>query len=201
VIPTLPSTTTALVSSLAESKTSLSRARLAATAAYTAHQQQHTELLTVLINLLETKHNLVSTSSELRASVASLESQTWAAAAEGLLWETRQLAYPAEARTALAHYRHHLRDAGRRLEDGARVREVELADYGVATQKVSSHGHNRRKSLDLLAAGGMLRGREGREHTRPADQNKERTMREMARVWREMETRLREIEGDLNRLR
>ncbi|KAJ2967518.1 hypothetical protein NUW58_g10430 [Xylaria curta] len=106
-----------------------------------------------------------------------------------LLWETRHLAYPPQARTALTHYRQHLQDAGRRLEDAIRVREVELAEYGVDVDK--------RSSRDGLAAG-RSRGR-GRRST--VDENKERTMREMARVWREMETRLQEIQGDLNRLR
>ncbi|KAI3329708.1 hypothetical protein F4824DRAFT_375138 [Ustulina deusta] len=186
VIPSLPSLASSLVADLAASKTALSRARLAVAASLTRHLAQHTEALALLLRALEAKHDLVATSSELRAAEACQDAHAWAMAAEALLWETRHLAYPPEARAALVHYRQHLRDAGRRLEDGTRVREVELADYGVDV--------DRRDSL----AGGRPRGR-GRRGT--ADENKERTMREMARVWREMETRLQEIEGDLNRLR
>ncbi|TGJ79854.1 hypothetical protein E0Z10_g8911 [Xylaria hypoxylon] len=183
VIPSLPSIASILISDLETEKTALSRARLTATASLTRHLAQHTEALTLLIHALEAKHNLVATSTELCATEAYQEAQSWAIAAEALLWETRHLAYPPEARAALVHYRQHLKDAGRRLEDAARVREIELADYGVDVERRDS------------PAGGRPR-RSG-----AVDENKERTMREMARVWREMETRLQEIQGDLNRLR
>ncbi|KAF2963066.1 hypothetical protein GQX73_g10507 [Xylaria multiplex] len=183
VIPSLPSIATTLISDLEAEKTALSRARLTATASLTRHLAQHTEASTLLIRALEAKHDLVATSTELRAAEAYQDAQSWAIATEALLWETRHLAYPPEARAALVHYRQHLKDAGRRLEDATRVREAELADYGVDVP--------RRDSL----AGGRPRRRA------TVDENKERTMREMARVWREMETRLQEIQGDLNRLR
>ncbi|KAI8945672.1 hypothetical protein F4801DRAFT_113167 [Xylaria longipes] len=189
VIPSLPSLAGSLAYDLATAKTNLSRARLAATAALTRHLQLHTEALTLLLHALETKHGLVARSSELRAEEARQEAHTWALAVEALLWETRFLAYPPEARAALVNYRQHLRDAGRRLEDTTRVREVELADFGVDIDKHASR--------DL---GARARSR-GHRRRATVDENKERTMREMARVWRDMDTRLREIQGDLNRLR
>ncbi|KAI0454280.1 hypothetical protein F5B21DRAFT_246884 [Xylaria acuta] len=188
-IPLLPSLASGLVSDLAASKTNLSRARLATTAALTRHLRQHTEALTLVLRALETKHGLVARSSELRAEEARQEAHAWALAAEALLWEIRLLAYPPEARAALVNYRQHLRDAGRRLEDVMRVREIELVEYGVDVDK--------RASRDL-GTGARSRGHRKRA---TVDETKERTMREMARVWREMETRLREIQGDLNRLR
>ncbi|KAI3317555.1 hypothetical protein HD806DRAFT_362864 [Xylariaceae sp. AK1471] len=191
-IPSLPSIATTLVSDFAASKTRLSHDRLAATAALTRHLQNHTEALTLLLRTLEAKHGHAAKSSELRAAEVSQEAQNWAIAAEALLWETRQLAYPPEARTALANYRQHLRDAGRRLEDGTRVREAELADYGVDVTQANINKRDKRTSLI---------GLRGRERSKTVDGNKERTMREMARVWREMETRLQEIQGDLKRLR
>lgn len=184
VIPSLPSIASTLTADLADLRSKLSRARLATTAALTRHLHQHTEALAVLLRALEAKHGPVSASSELRAVEARQEAQAWALASEALLWETRRQAYPPEARVALATYRQHLRDAGRRLEDGARVREAELADYGV----------------DVARRDSRLPGRD-RRGTVTVDKNKERTMREMARLWREMETRLREIRYDLNRLR
>ncbi|KAI0867681.1 hypothetical protein GGS24DRAFT_484854 [Hypoxylon argillaceum] len=192
VIPSLPSIASTLVSDLAGSKTQLSAARRAATAALTRHLQQHTEALTLLLRALDAKHGPVAASSELRAAQARADAQEWALAAEALLWETRRQAYPPEARAALANYRQHLRDAGRRLEDGARVREAELADYGV---DVDGQNQNRGRG-----GGSRIRTR-GRRGTATVDENKERVMREMGRVWREMETRLNEIQGDLNRLR
>lgn len=185
VIPSLPLIASTLTADLATSRSKLSRARLATATALTRHLQQHTEALAVLLRALEAKHGPVSTSCELRAVEARQGAQARALASEALLWETRRQAYPPEARAALASYRQHLRDAGRRLEDGARVREAELADYGVVDS-------GRRDS--------RLPGRE-RRATLTVDKNKERTMREMARLWREMETRLREIRCDLNRLR
>ncbi|GAW22201.1 hypothetical protein ANO14919_117360 [Xylariales sp. No.14919] len=189
-IPSLPSLASTLVSDLATSKTALSRARLAATASLTRLLAQHTEALTLLIRALETKHDLVAASTELRAAAAHQDAQAWALAAEALLWETRRQAYPPEARAALLHYRQHLRDAGRRLEDATHVRENELADYGVDVAR-----------RDSVVGPSAAAGRPRRRTTASVDENKERTMREIARVWREMETRLREIEGDLSRLR
>ncbi|KAI1123078.1 hypothetical protein F5Y10DRAFT_61573 [Nemania abortiva] len=201
VIPSLPSIAATLVSELAASRAQLSAARLAATAALTRHLQQHTEALALLLRALEAKHGPVAASSELRASAARHDAQAWALAAEALLWETRQQAYPPEARAALANYRQHLRDAGRRLEDGARVREAELADYGVDVDSQNDNGGDYGDDEDR--AGGRSRARRARggRGTATADENKERMMREIARVWREMETRLKEIQGDLNRLR
>ncbi|KAI1276482.1 hypothetical protein F5Y07DRAFT_137514 [Xylaria sp. FL0933] len=189
VIPSLPSIANTLISDLATSKTALSRARLVATSSLTEYLGQHTEALTLVLRALEAKHDLVATSSELRAAQAYQEAQAWAMAAEALLWETRYLAYPPEARAALLHYRQHLRDAGRRLEDASRVREAELADYGVDVD---------RRDYSQIPGERRPRGR-GRRAT--VDENKETKMREMARVWREMETRLKEIQGDLSRLR
>ncbi|KAI1287170.1 hypothetical protein F5Y03DRAFT_125451 [Xylaria venustula] len=198
VIPSLPSIANTLRQDHATSKTELSRARLAATTSLTRYLSLHTDALRLILRALEAKHDTAATSSELRAMKASQEAHTWAIASEALLWETRCQIYPPEARAALAHYRQHLRDAGRRLEDGSRVREAELADYGVQVVEDDSNNNNRRDSL-IGGVQGRPRGR-GRRATL-ADENKERTMREMARVWREMEGRLREIQGDLHRLR
>ncbi|TRX91106.1 hypothetical protein FHL15_008088 [Xylaria flabelliformis] len=189
-IPSLPSISNTLVSDLAATKTALSRARIATTASLTRYLAKHTEALTLLLAALESKHGPLARSSELHAEEARQQAQSWALAAETLLWETRFLAYPPEARGALVNYRQHLRDAGRRLEDTSRTREDELADYGVDIEKRA-----KRES----GIGNKVQKRHRRRTT--VDESKERTMREMARVWREMETRLREIQGDLNRLR
>ncbi|KAI0966119.1 hypothetical protein F4678DRAFT_466909 [Xylaria arbuscula] len=194
VIPSLPSIANTLISDHTTSKTELSRARLAATTSLTRYLSLHTQALALVLRALEAKHDTAATSSELRAAQASQEAQNWFIASEALLWETRYMIYPPEARAALVHYRQHLRDAGRRLEDGSRVREAELADYGVEVDN-----NNRRDSLIAGVQGRLPRGRARRATM--ADENKERTMREMARVWREMEGRLREIQGDLHRLR
>ncbi|KAI1260869.1 hypothetical protein F5Y18DRAFT_244603 [Xylariaceae sp. FL1019] len=184
-IPSLPSLASDLVTSLADTRLQLSRARLAATASFTAYLDQHTDALSSLVNILESKHGPAATSACLRAADAQSAAQTWALAAEALLHDTRHLLYPPQAQAALANYRRHLRDAGQRLEDKARVREAELADYGVVVTGDKADGEQRKE----------------RRKTLTADHQKERTMREMARVWREMETRLGEIQSDLRRLR
>ncbi|CAJ2510634.1 Uu.00g062590.m01.CDS01 [Anthostomella pinea] len=181
-IPLLPSTTITLLDTLATSKQTLTAARLAATTSLTSYLRQHTQALTLLLRALEVKHGAAARSSELRAENACLEAQTCALAVEALLWDARSTVYPPEARVALANYRRHLRVARMRLADGSRVREAELADYGVPV-----------RSDEKDARPGRGRGGKG-------DEGKERTMREMARVWREMETRLGEVRGDLNRL-
>ncbi|KAI0880163.1 uncharacterized protein GGS22DRAFT_98782 [Annulohypoxylon maeteangense] len=170
-VPTLATSTTALQISLSNSSHALSRSRQRATHDLTRHLSRHTQVLAALIRILESKHGPSARSAELRAADAGLETQTWALAAEALLWDVRRAVYPPEARRALTNYRRHLGDARMRLTDAIRVREAELEDYGVA----------------------VIEGYEG-------DENKERTMREMARVWREMESRLDEVRGDLDRL-
>ncbi|OTB04824.1 hypothetical protein M426DRAFT_22444 [Hypoxylon sp. CI-4A] len=164
-IPTLSSVTTNLQAGVATSSLSLSRSRRRATHDLTQHLARHARAVSQLVRVLEAKHGPAARSAELRAEDAGLETQTWALAAEALLWDARGTAYPPEARRALANYRRHLGDARMRLADAIRVREAELEDYGVAV-----------------------------------DESKERTMREMARVWREMETRLDEVKVDLDRL-
>ncbi|KAI2468841.1 hypothetical protein F4781DRAFT_247676 [Annulohypoxylon bovei var. microspora] len=171
-IPTLASTTAALQSSVSSSSASLSRSHQRATHDLTTHLSQRAQALAQLVRILESKHGPSARSAELRAADASLETQTWALAAEALLWDARRAVYPPEAQRALVNYRRHLGDARMRLTDAIRVHEAELEDYGVA----------------------VAEGDEG-------DENKERTMREMARVWREMESRLHEVRGDLDRLR
>ncbi|KAI0834028.1 hypothetical protein F5Y06DRAFT_180397 [Hypoxylon sp. FL0890] len=170
-IPTLASTTTALQATVSSSSNSLSRSRQRATHDLTTHLSQHSRALAQLVRVLESKHGPAARSAELRAADAGLETQIWALAAEALLWNARRTVYPPEARRALANYRRHLGDARMRLADTIRIRETELGDYGVSTAE---------------GEGG--------------DESKERTMREMARVWREMETRLNEVRGDLDRL-
>ncbi|KAI0381702.1 hypothetical protein F5Y04DRAFT_255095 [Hypomontagnella monticulosa] len=169
-IPTLGPTTAALQASLSTSSQTLSRSRQRATHDLTTHLSRHARAIGQLIRVLESKHGPAARSAELRAEDAGLETRVWALAAEALLWDARRTVYPPEAQRALANYRRHLGDARMRLADAMRVREAELADYGVTAM-------------------------EGEEES-----SKERTMREMARVWREMETRLGEVKGDLDRL-
>lgn len=125
--------------------------------------------------MLESKHGPAARSAELRAEEANLSVRVWALAAEALLWDTRRAVYPPEARRALTNYKRHLGDARMRLADTLRVRQAELQDYGVMP---------------------VEKGGQGGEQS-----SKERTMREMARVWREMESRLNEVKGDLDRLK
>ncbi|KAI1815067.1 hypothetical protein GGS20DRAFT_364367 [Poronia punctata] len=200
-IPSLSAVTTSLITTLQTTQTTLSKTRLTTLSTLTNHHRLQTETLTLLVRALETKHGAISTSSELNAISASQEAETLRLASEALLWDTLHHLYPPEARAALANYRQHLLDAGRRLDDGARVREAELADYGVAVSVESEalDKSDRRASYQEYISGNRLRARERSKTV--GDENKERTMREMARVWREMETRLREIQGDLNRLR
>jgi hypothetical protein len=94
-----------------------------------------------------------------------------------LLWETRAQLYPPEGQTALNNYQRHLRDAQMQLSNKLRTRELELGEYGVFIS---------------AEEGGLGIGR--------ADELKERKLREMARVWKEMEHRLKDINRDLKRL-
>lgn len=186
-IPTLPSTTTSLQDSLTTLTTQLSLSRQRATHDLTVHLSRHAQALSHLIRVLEAKHGPAARSAALRAEEAGLEAQTWGAAAEAVLWDARRTAYPKDAQRALANYRRHLGDARMRVADGMRVREAELGDYGVVGVGSSSGVGGEGVEADVETEG-------------TGETSKERTMREMARVWREMETRLNEVRGDLDRL-
>ncbi|KAI0394601.1 hypothetical protein F5Y17DRAFT_427409 [Xylariaceae sp. FL0594] len=224
-IPQLSTSVQTVITTSSLTSRALSSARLSTLSSWRAYEEKHDALLALILSaLLERKHGPAAENAELRAAQARQQAQTLALASEALLWVTRDAVYPNEARTALANYRQHLRDAGRRLEDGARVREAELVDYGVDVDAISENDNSsattttndqttgitkanfrrqqdRRASLDALGVNRHQHRRQGSRAAPPPDPNKERTMREMARVWREMEARLREIQGDLNRLR
>ncbi|KAI1652849.1 hypothetical protein F4813DRAFT_289388 [Daldinia decipiens] len=174
-VPAVASTTTALLSTISSSALALSLARQRAAYDLTTHLARHAAILAQLIRVLESKHGPAARSAELRAEEANLSVRVWALAAEALLWDTRRAVYPPEARHALTNYKRHLGDARMRLADTLRVRQAELKDYGV--MPAEKGGHDGEPS------------------------SKERTMREMARVWREMESRLNEVKGDLDRLK
>ncbi|KAI0191329.1 hypothetical protein F4808DRAFT_396233 [Astrocystis sublimbata] len=197
LIPTLPTLTSTLLSTYSQTQTThLPLSRQKTLSALQTHSSLHNTTLSLLTTHLEHKHGPIASYSVLQAQKAELLAKEQDLAAHALRLETQGLIYPAEARSALDTYRHHLRDAGRRLEDAIRVREVQLGDYGVslddndgalnnggdeeAVPRTPARGHRRRATKD---------------------ENKERTMREMARVYKEMETRLLEIQGDLHRLK
>ncbi|KAL7624781.1 hypothetical protein AAE478_006353 [Parahypoxylon ruwenzoriense] len=180
-VPSLASTVSTLQSSIAESARLLCHARLRVTRDLALYLRQRARILAQLVRLLEAKHGPAARSAELRAEEAGLEARTWATAAEALLWDARRTIYPPEAQRALANYKRHLAVARMRLTDARRARATELEDYGVSVVSSEEGGK---------AGLGIVSG----------DRNKERKMREMARVWREMEARLQEVKGDLDRL-
>lgn len=182
-IPTLASSTASLQQAARSTSASLSRSRQRAAHELAAHLAQHARALAALLRVLEAKHGPAARSAALRAEHAALNTRTLAVAAEARLWGARRAAYPPAAQRALGNYRRHLGGARRRVADTMRVREAELEEYGV----------------DLRKGRGGGGGGEGGEEE-GGGSSKERTMREVARVWREMEGRLAEVRGDLERL-
>lgn len=80
----------------------------------------------------------------------------------------------------------HLRDSKGRLKEGVRNMRSELAEYGVDVDPRDENG-------------GDDGGRSARARSQ-RDRKKEQTMREMARVYREMEHQIGEAMADLERL-
>ncbi|RYP08671.1 hypothetical protein DL764_001799 [Monosporascus ibericus] len=187
-IPSLPSTTRTLIAHLHSTQTGASQARLAATADLKAHLDRHGALLAAQLRVLEAKHGPAARGTALRAELAALDAGGWALAARALRSDAMADVYPREARAALLNYRRHLAGARVRLLDGVGVREAELRDYGVS---VSAGG-------DGDDDGGRKGGRKMAMAT--ATGEKEKTMREIARVYKEMEGRVREVRADLERL-
>ncbi|RYP74518.1 hypothetical protein DL771_002992 [Monosporascus sp. 5C6A] len=190
-IPSLPGTARTLIAHLRSTQTGASRARLAATADLKAHLDRHGALLAAQLRVLEAKHGPAARGTALRAELAALDASGWALAARALRSDAMADVYPREARAALLNYRRHLAGARVRLLDGVGVREAELRDYGVS---VSAGGDGDDDDDDD--------GREGRKKvaTATAMSEKEKKMREIARVYKEMEGRVREVRADLERL-
>ncbi|RYO92463.1 hypothetical protein DL763_004690 [Monosporascus cannonballus] len=192
-IPSLPATARALVARLAAAQTAASRARLAAAADLKAHLDRHGALLAAQLRVLEAKHGPAARGTALRAELAALDAGGWALAARALRSDAMADVYPREARAALLNYRRHLAGARVRLLDGVGVREAELGDYGVSVSAGGDGG-------DGDGDGGREGGRKIATAAATAMGEKERRMREIARVYKEMEGRVREVRADLERL-
>lgn len=191
-IATLPATTTTLLANLTSTQTALTTSRLHATATLKAALDKNTRAVAQLLRLLETKHGPAARSTALRAEMAALDAQTWSLAAQALRWDATASWYPAEARGALAGYQRHLGGARMRMADAVRVREAELAEFGVV---VVMHGEEGDEG-----DGGQDEGRSAGNHNNNNMSQKEKTLREMARVYNEMEGKMVEVKADLERL-
>jgi len=170
-LPTLPEQLRALRSRIEAERAALRSARLAAAGSLADLLQRHTRALTLLVRALEAKHGGVARSLELRAAEVALEARRGEADCGAALRDAREAVYTPEAREALGGYAAHLRDCQVRLREAVRALRAELGEYGVAVEG------------------------EG-----PGDEAKERTMREMARVHREMGRQMDEVKADLERL-
>jgi len=136
--------------------------------------QEQTTVLSQLLRSLEAKHGPIARSLEFRATEASLTAQRQEAEAETALWLARRDTYTPEAARALANYASHLRDAKARLSEAIHSLKGELEAYGV--------------DPDQGSTGDGAKG------------GKEKVMREMARVYRDMNRQLEEVRRDLDRL-
>lgn len=177
-IPAIASHAASLASTITERKAELTRARLAAATELGSLLQEQTTVLAQLLRSLEAKHGPIARSLEFRATEAALTAQRQEAEAETALWLARRDTYTPEAARALANYGSHLRDAKARLSEAIHTLKSELEAYGV---RAVTEG-------DTAADGG---GKPG---------GKEKFMREMARVYRDMSRQMEEVRGDLERL-
>lgn len=184
-VPTLPGHAASLAAAIAERKLAQERARLSATAALTSLLQQQTAVLSQLLRVLEAKHGPVARSLEFRATEAALTAQRQEAEAETALWLARRDTYTPEASRALANYAAHLRDARGRLAEAVRSLRAELRAYGVDVAGGDGSGSDHDETGD---------GRQG------GNSSKERVIREIARVYRDMTKQMEDVRDDLERL-
>ncbi|KAK3906155.1 hypothetical protein C8A05DRAFT_12108 [Staphylotrichum tortipilum] len=176
-IPALSTHAASLASTIAERKVELTQARLAAATELTTLLQAQAAVLSQLLRALEAKHGPIARSLEFRATEAALTAQRQEAEAETALWLARREVCPPEAARALANYANHLRDAKGRLNEAMQTLRGELEAYGV------------------VGAGGGDTDADGARVS-----SKEKVMREMARVYRDMSKQVEEVRGDLERL-
>ncbi|AEO62156.1 hypothetical protein MYCTH_2313216 [Thermothelomyces thermophilus ATCC 42464] len=173
-IPALPTYAASLASTVADRKAELSRARLSAATQLTALLREQAGVVSQLLRVLEAKHGPIARSLEFRATEAALTAQRQEAEAETTLWLARRETYTPEAARALANYASHLRDAKGRLNEAIRTLRAELEAYGLDGDDAGSNNGERT--------------------------GKEKVMREMARVYRDMSRQIEEVRTDLERL-
>lgn len=169
-IPALPTHITSQQRALVSHSASLSSSRHATANALTRLLAIHAAARTACARALEAKHGGVARSLELRAGAVSVGARRGAAEVGAALWAARAEVYKPEAVAALAAYARHLKDGRARLGENIRSLEGELRAYGVGTEADDE------------------------------DTGKERTMKEMARVYRDMERQIEEVRTDLERL-
>ena len=136
-------------------------------------------ILTALAKSVDAKHTLVGRHLELSSQVMALQARHGDRTAQAALAAARKEVYGPDAVRALGNYGVHLRDARVRVEESIRTLEMELAAYGVGI----GVGH---KAEGEMGIGG--------------DMQKEKTMREVARVYRDMGRQIEEVGADLERL-
>ncbi|KAH6621662.1 hypothetical protein B0J18DRAFT_368485 [Chaetomium sp. MPI-SDFR-AT-0129] len=174
-IPALPAHAASLAATVTHHKQELTLARLAAARELTALLQDQTNVISQLLRVLEAKHGPIARSLEFRATETALTAQRQEAEAEVALWQARRDTYTPEAAQALVNYAAHLRDAKGRLNESIRTLEAELTAYGVTRDSGP--------------------GQEGGT----SSAGKQKTMREMARVYHDMGRQVEEVRGDLER--
>jgi chromosome segregation ATPase len=184
-IATLPSHITALQSTSANLESQLTALRQETLISLLTLLQSYATALSQHIRILEAKHGTVSRSLELQAAETALKAQKGEVEAEMALWRARREVYDSEARDALGRYADHLRDAMARLEESVNGVRRELADYGI--------GGGQDDGRDDRADGEDSEGR-GR---RPS---KEKTMMQIATVYRDLGRQIDEAKVDLARL-
>ncbi|KAK3304945.1 uncharacterized protein B0T15DRAFT_437712 [Chaetomium strumarium] len=187
-IPSLPTHAASLSMGITNLNAELTGSRLAAASELTTLLHNQTGALSQLLRALEAKHGPVARSLEFRATEAALTAQRQQAEAESTLWLARRETYTPQAAQALRNYASHLRDARARLSEAVHALRGELEAYGVTIADGGDHHDDGGKR----EGSGGGRGGGGKD--------KEKIMREMARVYRDMGRQMEEVRGDLVRL-
>lgn len=143
-----------------------------------------TEVLAVLIRCLESKHGNIARSLELRAAEVAVVARRQEGEVDRMLGVVRGEVYTPEARRALEEYGRHLRDLRGRVREESGGLEAVLREYGVAVGREDRDG-GEKKVVEMKRKG---------------DENKERILREMARVYAKMRREGAEVEEEIERL-
>ncbi|KAM7189421.1 hypothetical protein V8F20_010151 [Naviculisporaceae sp. PSN 640] len=189
-VPSLPTYVTTLQSKIRSLQASLTKSRLATANSLTTFLSDNAVTLSRLLRSLESKHGPIARSLEFRATEMALNAQKQEQELQTTLWQARRDTYSPDITRALGNYIMHLRDSKGRLREGVRSLKAELAEYGVDVDARDEMGGEEDGGRSARTRG---RGRE-------RDRKKEQTMREMARVYREMEHQIQEARADLERL-
>ncbi|ESA43708.1 hypothetical protein GE21DRAFT_3634 [Neurospora crassa] len=202
-IPTLPTTISRLTTkTLPTLHSSLLHSRLATAEAVRDLLSQYSTAFTLLIKTLEAKHGPIARSLEFKASETALLAEKAEKESELAVLGVKREVYTPEVRKCLGEYKKWLVGEQERIRGEIERGEEVLGGYGVEVhiEEEGGGGYGGGEGEGYREGEGEGEEKKGGEGKRGGDVEKEKVMREIARVYAQIEREVEVVRRDLERL-